>query len=68
MKKLSSIYDKAKERSDFGNGRFVRKIIEEAEMNLAERLLSLEESDITDVPLGYMTNQVPEQFQASYYQ
>lgn len=48
MKKLSSIYDKAKERSDFGNGRFVRKIIEEAEMNLAERLLSLEESDITD--------------------
>lgn len=48
MEKLSSIFDKAKVSNDFGNGRFVRKIIEEAEMNLAERLLNLDESEITD--------------------
>ena len=34
--------------NDFGNGRFVRKIIEEAEMNMAERLLKLNESEITE--------------------
>lgn len=48
MRKLRSIYEKAKKNSDFGNGRFVRKTIEEAEMNLAERLLELDEADITE--------------------
>lgn len=48
MRKLRSIYEKAKKNSDFRNGRFVRKTIEEAEMNLAERLLELDEADITE--------------------
>lgn len=39
--------DIAREESDYGNGRFVRKILEEAEMNLAERILQFKESEIT---------------------
>lgn len=46
--KLRSIFEKARGKEDFGNGRFVRKTIEEAEMNLAERLLKLDEADITE--------------------
>lgn len=48
MKKLRLIYESVKESNDFGNGRFVRKTIEEAEMNLAERLLKMDESKITE--------------------
>ena len=33
--------------NDYGNGRFVRKMIEEAEMNLARRVLQLKESELT---------------------
>ena len=33
---------------DYGNGRYVRKILEEAEMNLADRILKLNEAKITD--------------------
>ena len=53
-----------KDSRDYGNGRFARKMLEEAEMNLAERicqmdeteittevLTTIEESDIPDVPL-----------------
>lgn len=47
MEKLRIDYENVKEQSDYGNGRFVRKMIEEAEMNLAERLLQLEEAKIT---------------------
>jgi SpoVK/Ycf46/Vps4 family AAA+-type ATPase len=48
MDKLKSIYENVKGTDDFGNGRFVRKTLEEAEMNLAERLLKLDESEITE--------------------
>ena len=47
MKKLRQNYETVRETIDYGNGRYVRKILEEAEMNLAERLLELEESEIT---------------------
>lgn len=47
MSKLRDIYKTAAEREDFGNGRFVRKTLEEAEMNLAERVLQYKESEIT---------------------
>ena len=46
--KLREHYESVKDRTDYGNGRFVRKLLEEAEMNLAERLLSLDESEITE--------------------
>lgn len=44
---LRSIYEAARGDASFGNGRFVRKMLEEAEMNLAERIAGLEESEIT---------------------
>lgn len=47
MEKLKNIYESVKEDSGFGNGRFVRKMLEEAEMNLAERVSQLDESMIT---------------------
>ncbi len=47
MDKLKNIYESVRESNDYGNGRFVRKMLEEAEMNLAERLLHLKESELT---------------------
>ena len=48
MEKLRSIYENARADSSFGNGRFVRKMLEEAEMNLAERVSQLDESMLTE--------------------
>ena len=47
MNKLRENFDIVHEESDYGNGRFVRKTLEEAEMNLAERILEFNESEIT---------------------
>ena len=66
LDKLRTIFDKARDESDYGNGRFVRKMLEEAEMNLAERIESFSEDDITtelittieecDIPLNETKN------------
>jgi hypothetical protein len=48
MEKLRKNYESARVSSDYGNGRYVCKLLEEAEMNLAERVSQLCESDITD--------------------
>ncbi len=47
MKKLRDIYDRACKEDDYGNGRFVRKTLEEVEMNLSERIMGLNESELT---------------------
>lgn len=47
MNKLRKIFDIVREKKDYGNGRFVRKTLEEAEMNLAERALQFKKSEIT---------------------
>lgn len=47
FEKLRKIYEAVNHESDYGNGRFVRKILEEAEMNLAVRLSELDASEIT---------------------
>lgn len=47
MEKLKNIYESVRGDKDFGNGRFVRKILDEAEMNLAERIVQLDESKLT---------------------
>lgn len=47
MDKLRENFDIVREEADYGNGRFVRKTLEEAEMNLAERVLQYKESEIT---------------------
>ncbi len=47
MDKLAEIYEHAAKSSDYGNGRFVRKMLEEAEMNLAERVFETGEFEMT---------------------
>ena len=47
MDKMRENFDIVREEADYGNGRFVRKTLEEAKMNLAERVLQNKESEIT---------------------
>ncbi len=47
MKKLKHNYSEARKNSDYGNGRYVRKILEETKMNLAERIMHLNKSDLS---------------------
>ena len=47
VKKLEQIFDIAKNDSDFGNGRYVRKLFEQAKMNQATRLLEKNLDSIT---------------------
>ena len=47
MEKLRRMYDIARISDDYGNGRYVRKLLEEAEMNLANRIIGLPESELT---------------------
>lgn len=47
MDKLRKNYEAVKESNDYGNGRYVRKMLEEAHMNLAERILELEATELT---------------------
>ena len=47
MNKLRKNFNIIRGENDYGNGRFVRKTLEEAEMNLAERILKFKESEIT---------------------
>ena len=46
--KLRSNFEIVSKSEDYGNGRYVRKMLEEAEMNLAERCFRYDASDITD--------------------
>lgn len=48
LRKLRRRYESVNHTADFGNGRFVRKLLEEAEMNLAERILNLDTSELTE--------------------
>lgn len=47
MNKLRKHFESVRVDSDYGNGRYVRKMLEEAEMNLAERIIKLGDADIT---------------------
>lgn len=47
MNKLRENFVSVRADSDYGNGRYVRKMLEEAGMNLAERLLELGDAEIT---------------------
>ena len=44
--KLQSVYEEAIENDDFGNGRFVRNMLEKARMSQAERLASMDYEQI----------------------
>ena len=47
LEKLERAFDVAKAEPDFGNGRYVRNILEQAKMNQASRLLEKNFDDIT---------------------
>ena len=45
--RLEKVFDQARTESDFGNGRYVRNIFEQAKMNQASRLLERDFDSIT---------------------
>ena len=45
--KLTTAFEAARKQSDFGNGRYVRNLLEQAKMNQATRLLEYDFEDIT---------------------
>jgi SpoVK/Ycf46/Vps4 family AAA+-type ATPase len=47
QKKLHTVFEDARKRSDFGNGRYVRNLLEQAKMNQASRLLEYDFDAIT---------------------
>lgn len=47
LRKLSAVFEKARTDPGFGNGRYVRNIIEHSKMNLAGRVLKMNPSEIT---------------------
>ena len=47
LQKLGTIFETARKQSDFGNGRYVRNVLEQAKMNQASRLLECDFDDIT---------------------
>ena len=47
MEKLRGVFEEARKQNDFGNGRFVRNILEQAKMNQASRLLEKDFDSIT---------------------
>ena len=51
MTSLSALFETARQESDFGNGRFVRNVIECARMNQASRILSMDPDSVTDKTL-----------------
>ena len=47
LTKLETLFETACKQVDFGNGRYVRNIIEQAKMNQATRLIEYDFNDIT---------------------
>ena len=52
LEKLKGIYERAAGGKDFGNGRFVRKLLEHAELNLSSRVMELDAEQLTPEVLG----------------
>lgn len=53
--RLHGIYGSARESSDFGNGRFVRSILEKAQMAQASRLIGLGYDNVTAEDIKHIT-------------
>jgi SpoVK/Ycf46/Vps4 family AAA+-type ATPase len=63
LEKLERAFDAAKSNTDFGNGRYVRNVFEQAKMNQASRLLEKDFDDITSDEITTITEEdivVPE--------
>ena len=55
LSKLSEVFEAARISPDFGNGRYVRNVIEHTEMNMAGRLLAIEPEKMTAEALTTIT-------------
>ena len=53
--KLSSLFDSAKNESDFGNGRYVRNVIEKAKMAQVARLLTMDFDSVRSEDISIIT-------------
>ncbi len=47
LERLAGVFDAAREQPDFGNGRYVRNIIEMSRMNQADRILAMDPDEVT---------------------
>ena len=47
VEKLAVLFEQARTENDFGNGRFVRNVIEQSKMNLASRVITMDADKIT---------------------
>ena len=56
LKKLSIIFEKARNTLNFGNGRYARNIFEKARMIQAERLASLSFDSLSDEDIFTLTS------------
>ena len=57
LEKLERAFDAAKTNADFGNGRYVRNIFEQAKMNQASRLLEKDYDSITSDEITTITEE-----------
>ena len=48
LEKLSGVFENARQQKDFGNGRYVRNLLELSRMNLANRILDLDPDSVTE--------------------
>lgn len=53
--KLTDFFDTARNESDFGNGRYVRNVIEKAKMAQATRLLTMDFDSIESEDIALIT-------------
>ena len=47
VKKLRTVFEAARLQPDFGNGRYARNVVEQAKMNMASRLLTMDLAAVT---------------------
>ncbi len=57
MDKLGEIFDVARKDSDFGNGRYVRNVFEQARLNQASRLMKGDIDAISDEDISTITHE-----------
>lgn len=57
VEKLSGVFDEARKQSDFGNGRYVRNVLELSKMNQAARILDMDPGKVSESILTSISEQ-----------
>lgn len=57
VEKLSGMFDEARKQSDFGNGRYVRNVLELSKMNQAARILDMDPEKVSESILTSISEQ-----------